>query len=209
MVEYMLQKGNWGECDIPIEVQSEVMVDGTVCNVTPVWIAALSGQLDLTKILIEEYGANANAVSDTGLTCLSAACLKNHINVVKFLVEHGADFEKADNNGITPLMYSIKSVELCQYLLECGANVNKQDVENKTALHHAIEAKQVETSRLLINFNANPFLVSNNGDDALQTACLNGQEEIVNLLIERYGPQRMDSGNGQRTNQPLPKSRGL
>ena len=43
------------------------------------------------------------ARSDNG-TALYIASEKNHLHVVRYLVEQGADKEKADNDGATPLM---------------------------------------------------------------------------------------------------------
>ena len=40
------------------------------------------------------------------MTPLSAASDEGHINVVKKLVEHGAEIDQADNDGETPLLHA-------------------------------------------------------------------------------------------------------
>ena len=40
------------------------------------------------------------------------------------------------------------------------------------ALHYAIQEHRHETTKLLLQYNADPFIFSKWGDDALQTSCL-------------------------------------
>ena len=46
--------------------------------------------------------------------------------MVKFMVEHGADVNKADEAGKTPLQCALNEeyIDIAQYLVEHGANVN-------------------------------------------------------------------------------------
>lgn len=71
---------------------------------------------------------------------------------------------------------------MCKFLISKGADVNARDIQNKTALHYAIQEHRLETTKLLIDHGANPFIKSRYGDDALQTACLKGSEEIFDYL---------------------------
>ena len=47
--------------------------------------------------------------------------------VVKYLVENGADIRKPNINGGTCLINSVQSVDLCKFLIEKNADVNAQD----------------------------------------------------------------------------------
>ncbi|KAL1425433.1 hypothetical protein MTO96_003514 [Rhipicephalus appendiculatus] len=151
----------------------EVTDDRSIHFVTPLWCAAVAGKLAVVKQLID-YGANVNSVSDTGSTPVRSACFMSHREVVMYLVNHGADILKPNYNGGTCLINSVQSVSLCRFLLRRGADVNAQDVQLKTALHYAIQEHRFDTTRLLLEQHANPFLRSRYGDDALQTACLKG-----------------------------------
>ena len=97
-----------------------------------------------------------------------------HLDIVKFLVKNGANILRANFNGGTCLINSVQSVPLCEYLLKNGAAVNALDIQQKTALHYAIQEHRLETTKLLLQYNADPSLKSRYGDDALQTACLKG-----------------------------------
>lgn len=107
-------------------------------------------------------------------------------DIVSYLVENGADILKANYNGGTCLINSVQSVELCTFLLQNGANVNATDIQNKTALHYAIQEHRFETTKLLLDYNANPHLRSRYNDDALQTACLKGATQIFDYLGEIF-----------------------
>lgn len=106
--------------------------------VTPLWCAAVSGKLPVVEILLK-YGADINAVSDSGSTPVRSACFMTHYEIVKYLVEHGADINKPNYNGGTCLINSVQSPSLCDILLKYGADVNARDIQNKTALHYAIQ----------------------------------------------------------------------
>ena len=51
----------------------------------------------------------------------------NLSQVVKYLVENGADIHKPNINGGTCLINSVQSVDLCKFLIEKNADVNAQD----------------------------------------------------------------------------------
>lgn len=55
-----------------------------------------------TKVLLFP-GASLSLMDKEGLTALSWACLKGHLDVVRCLVESGAATDHADKNGRTPL----------------------------------------------------------------------------------------------------------
>ncbi len=61
------------------------------------------------------------------MNLLYIACQEGHIDVVKYLVEHGSTIDKEDKNGITPLSVAceIGNEDIIQYLIKQGANVNK------------------------------------------------------------------------------------
>lgn len=188
IVEYLISK-----CGSDVEQRGvyEVPEDRSIHFVTPLWCAAVAGKLSVVQLLVG-CGADVNSVSDTGSTPVRSACFMTHNDIVCYLVEQGADILKPNYNGGTCLINSVQSVPLCKFLLNCGADVNAQDVQFKTALHYAIQEHRFDTTRLLLEHRANPYLRSRYGDDALQTACLKGATDIFEYLVTNldYEPKR-------------------
>jgi len=94
----------------------EVPDDRSVHCVTALWVAAVHGRLSVLKRLVE-LGADVNAASDSGSTPVRSACFMTHLDIVQYLVDHGADIHKPNINGGTCLINSIESAELCLFLL--------------------------------------------------------------------------------------------
>lgn len=182
------------ECGADVEQKGvyEVADDRSIHYVTPLWCAAVAGKLPVVKCLVKK-GANVNSVSDTGSTPVRSACFMTHLDIVQLLVSSGADILKANYNGGTCLINSVQSVPLCEYLLKHGADVNAQDIQLKTALHYAIQEHRFETTKLLLQYGADPHIKSRYGDDALQTACIKVATQIFDFLIENYSfsPERV------------------
>jgi len=72
---------------------------------------------------------NINAISKTGCTALMFACEKDlTVDVIKLLIEHGADLNIQDHVGDTALIVAARNnVEYVKILIENGANL---DLEN-------------------------------------------------------------------------------
>lgn len=138
-----------------------------------------------------QHGADVDGTSDTGSTPVHSACYMTNIEVVKYLVEHGADIHKPNMKLITCLMVSVESVELCTFLLQRNATVNAQDKCGNSALHRAISKGKFDTVQLLLKYKSNPYLKNiESWTDALQTATLNGEEDILKYLITEINPSQ-------------------
>ena len=92
-----------------------------------------------------------------GLTALHLAAMKGHPEVVKLLLEEGADKDAATVEGhITVggqkalhLAAEHGCTEVVKLLLEAGADKDAVDLQGKTALDLAIETRHLEVVRLL------------------------------------------------------------
>lgn len=83
---------------------------------SPLCNAILKGDIATIKKMIE-YGADVNEMSN-GLTPLMFAARYNKIEILKFLVEKGADKQIKDERGNTAIKYAenSKSVEAIEFL---------------------------------------------------------------------------------------------
>ena len=74
--------------------------------------------------------------SIVGIQLLLKACNKGYLEIVKCLLAAGADKDKADNDGSTPLIEAASGghVEIVQLLLSAGADKDKANNDGETAL---------------------------------------------------------------------------
>ncbi|CAG8830153.1 22074_t:CDS:2, partial [Racocetra persica] len=73
-----------------------------------------------------------------GLSLLHWACDRGHLDVVKLLVEKGADINLLTTGNETPLHYACISEHLdcARYLYKNGANIIIKDEDGFTAFEH-------------------------------------------------------------------------
>lgn len=161
----------------------EVSEDHSRHKVSPLWCAAVANKLEVVKTLVQ-HGANVNMPSDTDSTPVRSACFMTNISVIEYLVEHGADIHKPNVNGGTCLINSIQSAGLCRFLICKGADVNAVDNSKNTALHYAVREGVIESVQLLLNKGADVRVKNDFDDDALQTAAVRGNKDIVDVIIK-------------------------
>jgi len=97
-----------------------------------------------------------NKIDSNGDTPLHLACFWNHLPVVKYLVEHGANINATNRGtGQQPLYEACKhGFEITLYLIEHGANVNHIDKFGMTPLHSAAMNGNLKTVKCLVEHGA-------------------------------------------------------
>jgi len=130
-------------------------------NVTPLHFAVEKGSEEIVRLLLKhgayvnsgcnstfwtghtsvQFGVKETSTPWEGYTPLWLAVKKGHEEVVKLLLESGANVNAQDKDGKTVLHCAVENKEekVVQLLLECGANVDVQDKYGKTVLHRAVE----------------------------------------------------------------------
>lgn len=97
----------------------------------PVCVAEIhdaAGEGDLVKIkaLISENPDLVSAVNERGSTPLHSASFGGHLEVVRFLLQKGAEIDAVNGGGFTPLHLATFAGhrEVVEFLLDQGANIN-------------------------------------------------------------------------------------
>ena len=148
---------------------------------TPLLRAAQNDKPEVVKLLLEK-GAKINA---GGGGALLAAVELGNLAMVKLLLDNGADIEAMDGFGETALLKAVKrrDNDIVKLLLDKGANPGVKDRNGNTALLYAAGGGNVEVIRLLLAKGARDSV----DGMALHGAALNGQAEVVKLLLENGG----------------------
>lgn len=140
------------------------------------------------KRLIAE-GVNVSELDANGDAPLVMAAYKGYTEVVRLLLEAGADVTAVDPGMKATALHAAAyagRTEAAKLLIEHGIDIDKQGPNNGyTALHDAIWQNNVETAKVLIEAGANLALKSHGGETPVQFAKSNGRKEIT-AAIERH-----------------------
>jgi len=180
-VKYMVE-----ECSGNIEQRCRYILEAEKFNdlVTPLWVSVSEKHLNIVRFLVQ-YGANINQTSSTNSTPVRCACYNGDFEMVKYLVENGADIHLPNVWGGTCLINSNRgTAPLVEYLIDKGAHVNKTDTSGSNALHFAIREGRLDLVKVFLRHAADYNKKNDRGDNAALTAALYGQKVILDYLID-------------------------
>jgi hypothetical protein len=91
------------------------------------------------------------AVNHDGWPPLAYACLEGHVDVARYLIEHGADVNGRAVNGATPLMLAARSgqIEIAKLLIDKGADIDARNDSGLTAMVWAAQSGNTNIVELL------------------------------------------------------------
>ncbi|MEI0603594.1 ankyrin repeat domain-containing protein [Brachyspira alvinipulli] len=174
-----------------LENNADVNLKEELTGFTP--LMASLNNIAIAELLIEK-GADIEAKDDDGINALVYASTYNDEEMVKFLLEKGADANtvcEIENEhtdiASTPLMNAAYrgNTNIINMLLENGANINYTTDFGMTALMMAASFNQFEAAKLLLENNADTSITDEYGRTALDLAKLEDYKDIVELL-EKY-----------------------
>ena len=119
---------------------------------------------------------------------LYVACAEDHLEVVKLLLEKGANINQAYKNGTPPLYiaYYNGHLNVAEWLLKNGANVNQTDNNGDSLLLIALKKDHFDVANLLLHYGANVNQVNKSGVSPLYVVCKKGHFEMAGLLLLHY-----------------------
>ncbi|KAJ1548822.1 hypothetical protein HK405_014554 [Cladochytrium tenue] len=120
------------------------------------------------------------------LTPLHIATQGGHIEMVRLLLEHGAEKDARTKKQTTPLHWAAQNGHdrVARLLLDRGADLNARTAEQSTPLHFAGEDGHVEVARLLLERGADKDARDEAQLAPLHFAAFLGHVEVVRLLLD-------------------------
>ena len=118
-------------------------------GVTPTWVSAQKGDAETLALLIKHGGNVDLASSEFCISPLGIASDGGHWEAVRTLLANGADANKADDEGQTPLIAAAGGghVETLKVLLDGGGDLKKATKDNTTAMYTAASGGHTATVR--------------------------------------------------------------
>ena len=163
--------------------------------------SSIAWRISRCERVLFRAGADATAVSKVdGRTALHFAAQKGYVEIVRLLLEAGANADVADLFMKTSLHVAAERghVEIVELLLQAGAD---QDIANSsgktTSLHWAAKKGHVEVVRLLLKAGANMDSVDLFSRTALHWAAEKGHVDVVRLLFEAGADTDMADSHGK------------
>ena len=173
---------------------------------TKLFSAASSGNVEKVKSIVGS-GVDIDSLDNSSSSSLHIACLNSssptfkngstlytadrgrhgHLRVVEYLIRNGADVNKQDAKGCTPLYLAARVgyLEAVQYLVEqAGADINIATHSGWTPLNVCCDKGNDELVLYLIERGAELDKATNKGCTPLLNAVRNGHFEIVKYLAQ-------------------------
>jgi ankyrin repeat protein len=151
-----------------------------------VFLASYNGDLGTVKRLVNENPGLVNSRNPNGRFPLEMAAQTGQTEIVRFLLERGADVHM-NRSGATALhmaaLYGGKT-ELIILLLENGADMNARTANGDTPLNLAVLGKQKAIAELLLDKRAEINLENQNFTRLLNIAASGGIGRIADIALK-------------------------
>lgn len=174
------------------------------------YVAASWNRLASTRYLLEHKLAMGTAADSRGRTPLHFAAANGSLEVMMYLLQHGAGCDDWDDARHTPLHYAAGGSALAalKLLLERGAAVDATSVAGDTPLHYAAAFADVPVLEALLARGASPAAANGLGDTPLHAAAYLGNQAALAHLLQ-YAPRLARASNrAGRTPLHLAAARG-
>jgi ankyrin repeat protein len=176
---------------------------------SPLEAASSNGHKEVVSLLLKHRkggnkGAGAEKATGTDGAALTNAALMGQVDIVRTLLQSGADPKAADKEHFTALMAAVRAgnIELVQMLLKAGADVNALNEERETALDLAYDNIQAAKGQA-------KFLKMMSGDDmdaemreALRVIKAAGNEDEITSALKKAGGKRAKELKGKLAPRP-------
>ena len=178
--------GNLRVLKVLVKAGAEVCVadnEGDTC----LTLAAYFGHTETVRYLVGLPEVDVNHSEEDNFTALHFAAQENHPEVVKVLIDAGADIEVKGVNEESPVLLASQegALDVVKVLVKAGAEVCVTDNDGDTCLMHAVRFGHTETARALLCM---PEVDVNQSADntwtALHTAVFKKHSSVVQVLID-------------------------
>ncbi|ROT61622.1 putative serine/threonine-protein phosphatase 6 regulatory ankyrin repeat subunit B isoform X3 [Penaeus vannamei] len=169
----------------------------------PLFLAVDAGNQGLSKELLFHHGPEqVKAIrAHTKDTALHIACRRRETELVRLLVEAGANTDEKNSAGQTPLHIAAEEGDeaTVKYFYSVHVNPNHTDNDDKTPIHIAAERGFTQiVDTLAEKFKASVMDRTKDGSTLVHIASLHGHPDTVMTFLRKGVPLHMPNKSGAR-----------
>lgn len=165
-------------------------------NWTPLHVAIFYAKSEECAMFLLDKGfSNINAKDAIGNTALYLAIVADFRNLVKYLLQKGADISDSANQLLNECITE-GNISMAKVLLDNGADIDAKD-EEQTLFYNAVRNNDINRVNLLIGLGADVNCKNGiNHNTALHWAASSGLSDKVKLLLDLGADKNMKNKLG-------------
>ncbi|XP_057313101.1 serine/threonine-protein phosphatase 6 regulatory ankyrin repeat subunit B-like isoform X3 [Hydractinia symbiolongicarpus] len=180
---------------------NEAKLEQDKAGLIPIHLAINKGNINVVhELLHDEVDAQLKAVTKDYRDCaLHLAARRGDYNIMKVLVENGAEVDQTNLEGQTPLHIACSEgdEQTVKYLHESKASGSIKDRRNRTAIHVATETGNKQIIEMLIDkFHSDINQRSKDGSTLVHLAAKCGHADVALYFVKRGVPIQMPNKEG-------------
>ena len=181
-LHYSVKNGNYEMIKFFIDMGSDIYLkvnDGSNC----LHIAALHGNFNLSKMLLDNYNFDIHFANNEGVTALHFAAKNGNFELFLYLLDKGSDIYRKTKSMLNVLHFSSYSghFDICEFVLKYFIKDYKDNnSRNQHALHSRFCASEVFYKYSAIFFHA----MDADGNTYLHLAADGNQSNVCELLLK-------------------------
>ena len=176
-----------------------MMLSIVVTSAQTIFEAVKNGNLDAVKNILSQDASLANSPDENGNCPVSLALSGANTELVRLLIQKGADVNLKNNYGFTPLHIAAdkNQIEIGKILIEAGADLNAVSRYQTTPIFNAIEKGNIGFVELLIQKGADINFQSPIFGCPIHRAVYRDNTDILKLLIKNAANVEVVDPNGR------------
>ncbi|CAO2651420.1 Nn.00g039900.m01.CDS01 [Neocucurbitaria sp. VM-36] len=189
--------GNYHAADAILRSNPELIDVTDMEGMTPLALAYFEGHLETARLFVESRD-NSSFKFESGSSLLAWAILAKNEDFAQLLLEHGADAQGTNMDGVSALILAMKNnlPSTVELLLVHSAYVQCTDENAVPALTIAVKDQLLDIATLLVKNKADIDARDADGNTALLWAVWRNDSALVELLVRNKADVTVVDGEG-------------
>ncbi|GFQ77336.1 hypothetical protein TNCT_578431 [Trichonephila clavata] len=149
-------------------------------------MAVAHGDVEVVKLLLQEKNININDKANDGFSLLHIAAQEGNLNIVKHLIDRGADVNSQNDAGSKPIHIAAREghKDIVELFLNCKSLNNYLGAFDQSLVHYATMGSQPEILKLLIDLKFDVNASDRNDLKPVHIAVSSNDKNILLILLQ-------------------------